>query len=87
MTMNVEIPIEVQPLVAAAVAEGRFANEQEVVSEILRIALPVLDDYERLRREVKVSAAMADRGEIREADFEGVRERLRDEYDESGGRK
>ena len=29
MTMNVEIPIEVQPLVAAAVAAGRFANEQE----------------------------------------------------------
>jgi Arc/MetJ-type ribon-helix-helix transcriptional regulator len=87
MTMNVEIPTEVQPLIAAAVAEGRFTNEQELVSEILRVTVPVLEDYDRLRREVKVSLDMADRGEIREADFEAVRRRLCDEYDEFGGRK
>jgi hypothetical protein len=87
MTMNVEIPIEVQPLVAAAVAEGRFANEQELLSEILRVTVPVLEDYERLRREVKVSLDMADRGEIRDADFDALRRRLCNEYDDSGGPK
>ena len=30
MTMTVEIPFELQPLVAAAVSHGRFANEQEL---------------------------------------------------------
>ena len=37
-----------------------------------------------LRRQLH---AGADRGEIREADFDAVRRRLCDEYDESGGRK
>jgi hypothetical protein len=87
MTVTVEIPSELQPLLAAAVAHGRFANEQELVSDILRIAVPVLEDHERLRREVEMSVGMADRGELREADFVGLRRRLSEEYDESGGRK
>ena len=86
MTMTVEIPFELQPLVAAAVARGRFANEQDLVADILRVAVPVLDDDERLRKEVAVSLDMADRGELREADFDGVRRRLCEEYDESGRR-
>ena len=57
MTVTVEIPSELQPLVAAAVAHGRFANEQELVSDILRVAVPVLEDHERLRREVEMSVA------------------------------
>ena len=44
MPMTVEIPFELQPLVAAAVARGRFANEQDLVADILRAAVPVLDD-------------------------------------------
>jgi len=87
MTVSVEIPFELQPLVSAAVAHGRFANEQELVSDILRVAVPVLEDYERLRRDVEESVAMAERGELREADFAGVRRQLCDEYDESGRRK
>ena len=87
MTVTVEIPFDLQPLVAAAVAQGRFANEQELVSGILRVAVPVLEDRERLRREVEMSVDMADRGELREADFDGVRRRLCEEYDESGRRK
>ena len=87
MTVTVEVPCELQPLVAAAVAHGRFANEQELVSDILRVAVPVLEDHERLRREVETSVAMADRGEVREADFAALRRRLCEEYDESGRRK
>jgi Arc/MetJ-type ribon-helix-helix transcriptional regulator len=86
MTMTVEIPFELQPLVAAAVARGRFANEQDLVADILRVTVPVLDDDERMRKEVAVSLDMADRGELREADFDGVRRRLCEEYDESGRR-
>jgi Arc/MetJ-type ribon-helix-helix transcriptional regulator len=87
MTVTVEIPFEMQPLIAAAVAHGPFANEQELVSDILRVAVPVLEDRERLRRDVDTSVAMAERGELRPADFAGVRRQLRDEYDESGRRK
>ena len=86
MTMTVEIPFELQPLVAAAVARGRFANEQDLVADILRVTVPVLDDDERMRKEVAVSLDMADRGELREADFDGVRRRLCEEYGESGRR-
>ena len=87
MTVTVEIPVELQPLVAAAVAHGRFANEQELVSDILRVAVPVLREHEQMRREVQLSVDMADRGEVREADFDEVRRRLCEEYDESGRRK
>jgi len=87
MTVTVEIPFDMQPLVAAAVANGRFANEQELVPDILRVAVPVLGDYERLRRDVEESVAMAGRGEMREPDFAAVRRQLCDEYDESGWRK
>ena len=87
MTVTVEVPSELQPLVAAAVAHGRFANEQELVSDILRVAVPVLGEHEQMRREVQLSVDMADRGELREADFDSVRRRLCEEYDESGSRK
>ena len=87
MTMTVEIPFDLQPLVTQAVSRGRFGSEQELVSKILRVAIPVLEDNERLRREVEMSVDMADRGELREADFAGLRRRLCEEYDESGSRK
>ena len=87
MPVSVEIPVEVQPLVTATVERGLFADEQEVVSEVLRVAMPALPDYQRLRRDVQASVEMADRGEIREADFDAIRKRLSDEYDESGGRR
>ena len=51
MSVSVEIPADVQPLVAAAVAEGRYANEQELVSEILRLAVPALKGHEQMRRD------------------------------------
>ncbi len=87
MTMTVEIPDELQSLVVAAVARGRFADEQELVADILRVAVPVLDDYQRLRDDVADSMEMADRGELRKADFDQVRRQLTDEFDEAGNRK
>lgn len=87
MTMSIEIPADIQPLVKAAVAEGRYADEQELVSEILKVAVPALEGYEQLRRDVDTSLDMIERGEIREADFNSVRQRLCDEYEESGNSK
>lgn len=87
MTMTVEIPEELQSLLAAAVASGRFADEQELVADILRVAVPVLDDYQSLRDDVADSVGMADRGKLRKADFDQVRRQLCDEFDEAGSRK
>jgi hypothetical protein len=52
MNSTVEIPAEVQSLVATVIARGRFSNEQELVSEILKVAVPALDDYDQMRRDV-----------------------------------
>jgi len=84
MRSSVEIPVEVQSLVATVIARGRFADEQELVSEILKATVPALDDYDQMRRDVQTSVAMADRGEIREADFDEICKQLCDEYDAKG---
>jgi hypothetical protein len=39
MTMTGEIPLELQSLVATAVARGRFANEQEWVADMLLLVI------------------------------------------------
>ncbi len=87
MNSSFQIPVEVQPLVSAAVASGRFANEQELVSAILKVAVPSLDEFDQLRRDVQESIAMADRGEICQADFDKIRKQLCDEYTAEGKRK
>ncbi|MGN6547386.1 MAG: hypothetical protein ACTHK7_20205 [Aureliella sp.] len=85
--MSVEIPAELQPQVASAIARGDYANEQELVSDILRITLPVLDQYQQMRQAVKDSVDEADRGELRNADFAGLRQRILQDYDQSGKRQ
>lgn len=85
--MNVEIPADLQPKIQAAIVRGDFANEQELVAEILRAAMPVVGDYERLRRDVQASVAEVERGDVREADFDAVRQQLCREFDESGNQK
>jgi len=85
--MSVEIPTELQPLVEAAIAKGRYENEQELITELLRLAIPAMDSNQKLRGDVRVSLEQIDRGEVREANFDAIRQRLRDEYDESGNQK
>ena len=55
MSMSVEIPADLQPAIEAAIARGSYANEQELVSDILRAAVPVLGHYQQLRRDVQAS--------------------------------
>jgi Arc/MetJ-type ribon-helix-helix transcriptional regulator len=85
--MSVEIPTDLQPAIEAALARGGYANEQELVSDILRAAVPVLANYQQLRRDVQASLEEVLQGKVRDADFNVVRERLFKEYDESGNRK
>jgi Arc/MetJ-type ribon-helix-helix transcriptional regulator len=87
MSMSVEIPADLQPAIEAAIASGGYANEQELVSDILRAAVPVLGHYQQLRRDVRASLDEVRQGKVRDADFNVVREKLCQEYDESGSRK
>ena len=82
--MNVEIPADLQPKIQAAIVKGNFADEQELVAEILRVVMPVLGDYEQLRRDVQASLAEMEHGDVRDADFDAVRQKLSKEFDESG---
>lgn len=86
MSMSVEIPTDLQPLLQAAIARGHYANEQELVTEVLRHTIPALEGHEQMRRDVQTALEQIDRGAIRDADFGAIRQQLRDEYDESGNR-
>ncbi len=86
MSMSVDIPADLQPLLQAAIANGRYANEQELVTEVLRLTVPALEGYEQMRHDVQTSLEQIDRGEIRDADFDGIRQQLSDEHDASGNR-
>ena len=87
MSTNIEIPADLQPAISAAISQGGFADEQELVNEILRATVPALAQYQRLRGDVQASVDQLERGEMRPADFDSVRDRLCEEFDEDGSRK
>lgn len=87
MAMSIEIPADVEPFIKQAIAAGAYANEQEVVTDILRLAAPALADYRQLKGRIENSEAEATAGLDVEADFDGVRRQLRETYDDSGRRK
>ena len=62
--MSVEIPTDLQPAIAAVVASGVYANEQELVSDILRAVVPALDQYQQLRRDVQASLDEVQQGKV-----------------------
>ena len=84
MSTNIEIPADLQPAISAAIAKGGYADEQELVSEILRATVPALEKYQRLRRDIQTSLDEFERGEVRPADFDRVRGQLCEEFDEGG---
>ena len=85
--MSVEIPTDLQPAIEAVVASGVYANEQELVSDILRAVVPALGQYQQLRRDVQASLDEVQQGKVRNAEFDAVRQQLCKEYDESGNRR
>lgn len=84
MSMSIEIPGDLQPAIEAAIAQGVYASEQDLVTDILRVAVPMLGDYQKLRKDVEASLEQANRGELKNADFDRVRERLHEQFDKSG---
>lgn len=87
MSMSIDIPTDLRPAIKAAIAKGAYANEQELVSDILRAAMPAPQQYQQLRSDVQASQDLVERGNVRDADFDAVRGQLCNEYDESGKRK
>ena len=85
--MSVEIPTELQPQIAAAIARGNYANEQELVSDILRVTVPVLDQYQQLRKDVEDSFSELRNRKLKEADSIAMLQKIVDEYDELGNRR
>ncbi len=85
--MSVEIPIDQQPQISAAIARGSYANEQELVSDILRVTVPVLDQYQQLRDDIRASLAEIEQGQMKNANFGAMRNQLIAEFDDSGKRK
>lgn len=87
MSMSVQIPSDLQPLISQAVARGDYADEQELVANILRLAAPALESYQQLKEDVRRSVEDETAGRMKEANFDGVRQRLQDELDENGQSK
>jgi Arc/MetJ-type ribon-helix-helix transcriptional regulator len=85
--MSVEIPSDLQMAIEAVVASGVYANEQELVSDILRAVVPALGQYHQLRRDVQASLDEVQQGKVRNADFDAIRQQLCKEYDEAGNQK
>jgi hypothetical protein len=86
MSTNLEIPADLQPTISAAISKGAYADEQELVNEILRATVPALERYLQLRSDVQASVNQLERGEVKQADFDSVRSRLCDDFDENGNR-
>ena len=82
--LRIEIPTDVEPFIKQAVASGGYANEQEVVAAILRMAAPALEDYRQLKARIEQSEA---EGLDEDADFDSVRQHLRNTYDEQSGQR
>lgn len=87
MSVTVEIPTELQPAIEAAIARCGYANEQELVSDILRAAVPALGEYQQLRLDVQASLQDVEQGKFRNADFNAIREQIGNEYNESANRE
>ena len=87
MSTIVEIPSDLQPAIQAAIARGGYANEQELVNEILRAAVPALGQYQQTQQDVRTSLEDLAQGKVREADFNSVRQQLCNEFDESGNQE
>lgn len=73
-TMSVDIPVELAPFVERLIAERRFLNESEVLTEGLRL----LQSQENLRAAVRQGFAQLDEGKSAPADtvFAKAEERI-----------
>jgi putative addiction module CopG family antidote len=61
--INVSLPADVEEFLHAAVAEGMYPSEQEVVVEAVRLLRDSQGRRQRLRAEIDEALASVDRGE------------------------
>jgi antitoxin ParD1/3/4 len=78
--MNIQIKPELEQIIQAQIAIGRYANPEEVISKALKLLLEWEKGYqqwvEETREKVEFALEQLDRGEG--VDGEGVVEQLRD---------
>jgi antitoxin ParD1/3/4 len=77
--MIIQLSEEREQIVRSLVEEGRFASEEEVIGEALRL-LQERDEQAKLaelRREIAVGIEQADRGELVPFDPQATLERIR----------
>ncbi|MGA2033463.1 MAG: type II toxin-antitoxin system ParD family antitoxin [Thermoguttaceae bacterium] len=60
--INVSLPADIEQFVHQAVAEGRYANEQEVVTDAIRFLRDSKVRHQRLREGIDEALAEVDRG-------------------------
>jgi putative addiction module CopG family antidote len=70
--MSITIPSDLCDFVHEAVATGVYHDENAVVAEALRL----LQQRERLRREVQIGVQQLDSGDFKEYDESGLKQRL-----------
>ncbi len=60
--ISVSLPPDIEQFVHQAVAEGRYPNEQEVVTDAIRFLRDSKMRHQRLRGEIEEALAEVDRG-------------------------
>lgn len=66
--IHVSLPPDIEQFVHQAVAEGKYLNEQEVVTDAIRLFRDLRTRHQRLRGEIDEALAGVDRGEGIEID-------------------
>ncbi|MBP85733.1 MAG: hypothetical protein CMJ64_03295 [Planctomycetaceae bacterium] len=84
MSMNVEIPLALQPVVAEMVTKGGHDNEDALVSALIQMAIPAFANSNEIRRQMRLSIEDERAGRVKEADFSRARQQLIAELDGNG---
>ncbi|MCF4969441.1 ribbon-helix-helix domain-containing protein [Nostoc sp. CMAA1605] len=88
--MNIQIYPELEKIIQAQIATGRYANAEDVISKALKLLLEWEKGYQdwvdETREKVNVAIEQLDRGEGIEGDIviENLRNRLRKARDVQG---
>ncbi|MBE9210733.1 type II toxin-antitoxin system ParD family antitoxin [Nostoc sp. LEGE 06077] len=88
--MNIQLKPELEQIIEAQIATGRYSNPEEVISKALKLLLEWEQGYqqwvEETRQKVEVAIEQLDRGEGIEGEvvIEGLRSKLRQAREAQG---
>jgi putative addiction module CopG family antidote len=80
--INLSLPADIEQFVHQAVADGKYPNEQEVVTDAIRLLRDSKVRHQRLRLEIDEALAGVDRGEGIELDSDESLAAFFDELEE-----